>query len=706
MRPDTISASALKAAAGCLRRYKAEYLHQSKGMDNTAASTGSACHGALEQYVNHVYILKDTAPSIQYMEECFKYSFSKQFNSHDFTRPEYVDGWELVSNWFNRTDLSEHKVVATENKKRYKIGLSDGTSLPLTYIIDRLDINPHGEIEIVDYKGLDLTTEIPTPTGWTTMGKLSEGDEVIGGDGLPCRVLVKSEVHNRPCFKLTFDDGTHIVCDDEHRWALEIGIYWKPIVLTAQQLFNRGVKSRRQRDVRIPTTEVFLPEADLPIDPYVFGAWIGDGSTAAGVITKPLEELFDEIRFRGFDVGPLLGNNGRTVYGLRGGLRELGLLNNKHIPDIYLRASYDQRLDLLRGIMDTDGHWNPLRKRVVLNTTSQDYAKQVYELVVSLGWTANIFPTQADGFGRKWDAWQLWYTPTGANPFLARNQHIEIPTSARALRRIVKSIEQVPSVPTQCIEVDSKDHCYLAGRQMVKTHNTNRFPISHEELRQNIQARIYALMQQIENPETEIVWVTFDMLRHDKVTVSFTREDNTATWIWLSGEIERILGTSEDDAENNPTLNPECNFCSVKATCPKLIANINAGGIFSLSPAQLVDLKVAVEGQTKGLKALSDELDSVLGPLLRPADGSDNIIQGTDYDALVASRVVRNVDSNRVNQIVDPLILRDYIKPGTITLAAFEKLCKDHRVDPELVPVLRSLISKVVQAPSIKVVKR
>ena len=69
---------------------------------------------------------------------------------------------------------------------------------------------------VVDYKGLERSTLIPTPTGWTTMGDIQVGDELFAQDGSICKVTGKSQIKNLPCYKITFDDTTTVVCDEEH----------------------------------------------------------------------------------------------------------------------------------------------------------------------------------------------------------------------------------------------------------------------------------------------------------------------------------------------------------------------------------------------------------------------------------------------------------------------------------------------------------
>lgn len=74
-------------------------------------------------------------------------------------------------------------------------------------------------------KALALDTPLPTPTGWTTMGEVRVGDDVVGVDGAPTRVVAATEVMvGRPCYEVEFSDGTMIVADEEHQWPTEAGI--------------------------------------------------------------------------------------------------------------------------------------------------------------------------------------------------------------------------------------------------------------------------------------------------------------------------------------------------------------------------------------------------------------------------------------------------------------------------------------------------
>lgn len=401
-----------------------------------------------------------------------------------------------------KADLGEKQVVPPpwdEDVKAYTQCLKDnGISVIPEFVeatviipkfnvagtIDRLATIKGRNLPVVDdLKGLSLDTPIPTPTGWTTMGAVQTGDAVLGSDGRLCRVTAKSNVQWKDCYRITFDDGTSVVCDSDHRWLTRTDL--DEAVRTTdeirQTLFSPN--KRPQRWHRIANTRPLdLPERDLPIDPYILGCWLGDGAVRGGTITKT-RDLFEVIESDGHILGVEQVDSRRpdvitrTVRGLRTALIANGIQYNKHVPDAYLRASYDQRLRLLQGLMDTDGTWNRPRSQAVFNSTDKRLAEGVHELALSLGWRATMFEHEASGFGKTVTAYSVPFTPFDANPFrLPRKAElVDVKgKDTRARRRLIRSVEPTPSVPTQCIMVDSPDHTYLCGDQMVPTHNTGK----------------------------------------------------------------------------------------------------------------------------------------------------------------------------------------------------------------------------------------
>ncbi len=307
-------------------------------------------------------------------------------------------------------------------------------------------------------KALSLDTPLATPTGWTTMGEVAIGDELIGADGKPTRVVAVTDVmHGRPCFRVKFSDGTEIVADAEHQWLTDTRASRKS-AQAAAVLYNRYKNQRTFAEVRTtreiartllcPTADrrlnhsvvnakpIQAPVAVLPVPPYTLGAWLGDGTTAAAQITTADPELVMRIEADGFVArpsrsaryryqlllpeararfvsdpvpaptcvecgGPSCGlqmcQTCRNAKGtLQARLRLLGVLGNKHIPPQYLRASEDQRRALLAGLLDTDGTVTT-GGGIQFSVTDKRLVSDFTELVVSLGYRCQITTKRVKG---------------------------------------------------------------------------------------------------------------------------------------------------------------------------------------------------------------------------------------------------------------------------------------------------------------------
>ena len=337
----------------------------------------------------------------------------------------------------------------------------------------------NGTVNIIDYKGLALDTLIPTKEGFKKMADIQVNDQIYDGNGNITTVDHVSTIHYNPCYTLTFDTKEEIIADHEHKWVISVRVGKNEYIdqeKTTEELYellNKGSK------LRIKTTEINNENIDLPIDPYILGLWLGDGSTQTGVITNMQNGIWDEIIKRGYELSDNLNLNSgkaqtRTLYGLRSKLKKLNLLNNKHIPIQYLRASKEQRLDLLRGFMDSDGSYNKARNRFVMVTTKTWQAESLKALVNSLGWKANIIKAKTSGFGlTNTDAYHIGFV-ADQNPFLIRNQDINFKKTNVSKFRYIKSIVKVDTVPTKCLSVISPTHTYLATESYIKTHNTNK----------------------------------------------------------------------------------------------------------------------------------------------------------------------------------------------------------------------------------------
>lgn len=367
-------------------------------------------------------------------------------------------------------------------------------------------------------KALAVDTPIATPFGWSTMGELTVGAQVIGDDGKPCSVVAVSPIHCEKTYQVTFSDGSQIVAGGSHKWRTSTlqertHLLRATPEFRAQRRAGRPTRSKGKRpDVAeknkyksepealplwgIRTTleihktlkvrgrinhsvevapPLVLPEVDLPIDPYVLGAWLGDGSSAAGAIAGLDEEIFEQVANGGYVVTRHANRYSRGIIGLRPQLRVLGVLGNKHIPVCYLRSSAPQRLALLQGVMDTDGSCD-LRGQCEITLTRKELAEDVHELILSLGAKCAFREGEAKLNGR-------YISPRYRLKFIMPAPAFRLPRKLvrqkRAgfrgthNRRYIVSIELIDSVPLKCIQVDSPSHLYLAGRQMIPTHNSD-----------------------------------------------------------------------------------------------------------------------------------------------------------------------------------------------------------------------------------------
>ncbi|WP_344007797.1 DnaB-like helicase N-terminal domain-containing protein, partial [Isoptericola halotolerans] len=165
-------------------------------------------------------------------------------------------------------------------------------------------------------KALALDTPLPTPTGWTTMGDVAVGDELIAADGTPTRVVRATEVMTgRPCYEVVFDDGTTIVADAWHEWAtstraqrrkVRAGTTPESTIHTTEEILASlrcATADGRANHSVATTAPLQFPEADLPLDPYVLGVWLGDGHAASARFTSEDPEIAMRIEGLGYVVG-------------------------------------------------------------------------------------------------------------------------------------------------------------------------------------------------------------------------------------------------------------------------------------------------------------------------------------------------------------------------------------------------------------------
>ncbi|WP_211323140.1 replicative DNA helicase [Amycolatopsis palatopharyngis] len=348
-------------------------------------------------------------------------------------------------------------------------------------------------------KALALDTPLPTPQGWTTMGEVAPGDQLLGADGAPTTVVAATPVmHDRPCYEVEFSDGSVVVADAEHQWVTHTRASRRA---ARADTASSAVRTTREiaatlrcdtADERINhsvacTQALHLPEQSLPLHPYALGAWLGDGHSAGARFTTADPQI---VCFLEAECGLVAAPRGNLSYDLSlpppepiefhgtvpGILRNIGVLGDKHIPARYLRGSIDQRRALLAGLLDTDGTVTASGS-VQFSVTNRRLAENTRELIVSLGYRCSM--TEKPVRGRT-EASSTAYTlnfTTQDRVFWLERKHLlqkERSTGRRCHSpiRYIVAARPIPSVPVRCVEVAAPDHLYLAGRSMIPTHNS------------------------------------------------------------------------------------------------------------------------------------------------------------------------------------------------------------------------------------------
>ena len=325
---------------------------------------------------------------------------------------------------------------------------------------------------------------VPTPDrGFVRMCDLKVGDYVFGSDGEPTRIVHVDPQGVIPLRRLHFDDGSSVVAGAGHLWEIKRKGRF-PRVETTDWIRKQGYQDRDGYMWRLPIIDpVNYPTRDLPLDPYLVGSLIANGSLKYGpALVTPDEHVANEISRRGCDIRKHNKKSGCPswgVHGIRDALRELGLWSvgsrDKRIPRVYLEASDTARLDLLRGLMDGDGSSRGGGRRVCrYHTTSSGLSDDVAELVWSLGGRAKQHTTDRSHEDKPIEYEVGILMPEGISPFLSpRKVRDEHPRRTFKPRRAIVDIEDIGNGPATCIQVDAEDGLFAVTDRYVLTHNSS-----------------------------------------------------------------------------------------------------------------------------------------------------------------------------------------------------------------------------------------
>lgn len=327
-------------------------------------------------------------------------------------------------------------------------------------------------------------TPVLTTKGWKRHGDLVVGDYVFGQDGKPKLVyhVFEKNIANK---RVWFTDGTHIDCHENHEWIVFDRFRRRERVVETKELVKSPYREGQHIRFRfqIPLSEAIEgEEKELPVPPYTFGAWLGDGTNTKQRITicNTDTEILRSVEAEGYEAIHTYKQVGCVAYefaGLRADLQKINLCHcrdtrEKYIPDVYLCANKRQRLELLAGLLDTDGTLKNGENRYDYSTTSEKLKDGVISLVATFGWRISVHKekarTSSSGIKGKKDVWRISFNPTFEIPCRVKRKKLN--TFSRQKRISVERVEDIEPKQGNCISVD--DGIYRVGERCIPTHNS------------------------------------------------------------------------------------------------------------------------------------------------------------------------------------------------------------------------------------------
>ena len=275
----------------------------------------------------------------------------------------------------------------------------------------------------------------------------------------------------------------------------------------------------------------------------------------------------------------------------------------------------------------------------------------------------------------------------------------------------VVSVEQKRRIPVPSSVGDIPlsyiwDRCdifYEDGKKILRIvdYKTIQALLSPDRLRGMLQPRIYdlAARTQFKDQGIDEFQVVFDLLRHEPVGLTFSRDEAVATWQAIKDRLERIIAADEDNPPE--TLNPDCPYCVRKAHCKALRRNVKGEGIFSLDDIdEVARIRREMEYQSKGLATAIKELDERLLAVAREHQVLAYLVEDGEWQVNVTAQRRRNVDNRIVAGIIGPEIMAEF---GKLNVTDVDKLIASGRLTDDQVAGIRRAMGYSVCEESIKI---
>lgn len=342
-------------------------------------------------------------------------------------------------------------------------------------------------------KALAHGTLVLTPAGFISVESISKGDSVMAVDGTATEVIGVYPQQPKQLYRVTFDDGSFVDCCGEHLWKvyslLDRRDQRDGTVISTERMIQTLYAGKKYRTLNysIPMTDPVQFEAKPVLaDPYVIGAWLGDGSKGSPVISKPYSEFQAEI----LKIYPNSTNHdqgkGLYVVDIRNALIEYGIFNlgshERFVPDSLKYNTPEVRLSVLQGLLDTDGYTSTVGA-VIYTTTSPKLRDDVVFLVQSFGGIATVGnkkPFYIDDSGERVqckDAYNVYISIADmGNLFRAdlmkgRRSKQYTTRPYRDCARFIKRIDPIGIGESTCLRVAHPSRLFVI-KDFIVTHNT------------------------------------------------------------------------------------------------------------------------------------------------------------------------------------------------------------------------------------------
>lgn len=342
-------------------------------------------------------------------------------------------------------------------------------------------------------KAQPLDSKILTESGWKNMGEITLEDKVYTKSGNLTSIIKITPQGIKPIYKITFKDGRSTKCCEDHLWEISSTKSQKlhTTVLDTKSLIPLLSKNN---PIKIPTVAVNFKEKQLPIEPYLLGVLIGDGSLTSQVrFTSYDSEITDSIRsivsqnrlYDNLSVKSVGNDLTKYFYSISKAnykpkdfnylwdqIKSLNLnckSEFKFVPELYKHSSTQQRLELLQGLFDTDGTVTRDTNSVSYSTSSYQLAIDVQYIIRSLGCRSKILTKNTKHLPN--------YIVTISGEFKDQVFKLTRKKSKASIGQYdnnylsITSIEYVGDENCQCIQVEDPSHLYITD-DFILTHNS------------------------------------------------------------------------------------------------------------------------------------------------------------------------------------------------------------------------------------------